>query len=84
MVPQIGDASGFKTEAVILLDGKEIDRRNLGVGQFDIRLPLTPQAAGESTRRIELKFSAVQTLPAPDDRNVAARLTAVRFATVGE
>jgi hypothetical protein len=83
MVPQIGDASGFTTEAVVLLDGQEVGRRNLGLGQFEIRIPVTPQSA-ERARRVELKFTAAQTLPAPDGRNVAARLTAARFITGNE
>ena len=84
MVPQIGDAAGFATGLVILIDGEEVERRTLGPGQFDIRIPVATLSVAETARRVELKFSANQQLPSPDGRPVSARLAAVRFGAGGE
>jgi hypothetical protein len=75
MVPLIGDPA-FTTELQVLLDGQEIARQTLGLGDFEVRGP-TP--SGPGTRHVELRFSADQQLPAPDGRTVTARVQSVGF-----
>jgi hypothetical protein len=75
MVPMIGDRA-FTTELQVLVDGQEVARQTLGLGEFEVRAP-TPPASG--TRRVELHFSGVQTLPAGDGRSVGARMQMVGF-----
>lgn len=86
MVPRIGDAGEFTTDVVVFLDGTEVSRRTVGVGSFEVRVPVTvsPVAGAPSARRVHVRFSAVQTLPPPDGRAVGARLTAVKFLSADE
>jgi hypothetical protein len=75
-VPALNDP-GFKTEATVLLDGKEVDRRELGLARFEIEVPVP---AGMGQARVELRFSRWQQLPQGDGRPVAALLSFVGFA----
>jgi hypothetical protein len=78
MVPLIADP-GFTTELHILIDGQEVGRQVLGVGELELRIPAPP---GPEQRRVELHFSAVEQLPAPDGRPVGARIGLVGFEAV--
>lgn len=70
-IPDIARDGTFRTEIAILLDGKEIARRTLAPGDFEVRAP-----AGKTTQAqsIECRFSTPQTLPPPDGRSVGAHL----------
>jgi hypothetical protein len=78
MVPKIGTDDGFTTELVVSIDGREAARKSIGLGRFEIEVPVPP-AADPATRRIELKFSKVQSLPPPDGRAVGAQLISAAF-----
>ena len=60
----------------MLVDGQEVARQELGLGDFEVRAPVL---TGEGLRQVDLRFSAVQQLPAPDGRQVAARVQFVGF-----
>jgi hypothetical protein len=75
MVPMIGDAA-YATDLQVLLDGQELARRTLGPGDFELRIPVQT-AAGR--RRVELRFSSDQQLPAPDNRQRAAKINGISF-----
>jgi hypothetical protein len=60
----------------VLVDGREVARRNLRPGSFRVRARV-PQQRGR--RRVELRLGPARPLPAPDSRPVAARLTFVGF-----
>jgi len=77
-VPHI-DSDKFTSEVAVHIDGQEVARKALTVGTFEILVP-TVDAGG--TRSIELKFKSTQSLPAPDDRAVGARLTFLGFETL--
>jgi hypothetical protein len=79
-VPHAGD-SDFRTEMTVLVDGVEVGRRSLSIGQFRVQFP-TSATAGP--RRIECRFSKTQPLPKPDHRSFSARLTFVGFAPIDE
>jgi hypothetical protein len=75
MVPTVGD-QGFTTELRVLVDGQEVARTSLGLGHFELR---APAPAGAGRRHVDLRFSSVQQLPAPDTRRVGARAHFVGF-----
>jgi hypothetical protein len=75
-VPRIADTS-FHTDAWLLLDDKEVVRRTVGIGDFNISVPVS-SAPGE--RLVGVEFSASQELPAGDGRQVGARLKFLGFA----
>jgi hypothetical protein len=84
-VPKVNDAN-FTTEMTVLLDGREVARRTVGVDYFEHRLPVPelppdgkPFAPGR--RKVELKFSRVQQLPMPDGRPVSFHVGFVGFET---
>jgi lipopolysaccharide transport system permease protein len=75
IVPLISNPE-FTTELRVLVDGQETSRHRLGVGTFRIQAPVPP---GAERWRVQLRFSAVQRLPAPDGRRVAAHVESVGF-----
>jgi lipopolysaccharide transport system permease protein len=75
VVPLIVDRS-FTTEARILVDGEEVARATLGVGPFKVRASVPPD---RDKWRVEVRFSAVQWLPEPDGRPVAAQVLLLGF-----
>jgi hypothetical protein len=80
MVPLVDNPS-FTTELRIMVDSQEIARRTVGLGDFEVR---APAPAGPGRHRVDLRFSAVQQLPAPDGRQVAARVHFVGFQAESE
>ena len=79
-VPKLNDPS-FSSELRVLVDGQELARRVLTLGEFDIRVA-APRGAGR--RRIDLRFSNVQRLRGRDRRPTAARLRFVGFEAVSD
>lgn len=71
--------AAFQTEMTVLLDGQEVAKRVLPLGQFAVQVP-APPSNDAGSRRVELRFSALQPLPL-DGRPIAARLTTVGFDT---
>jgi hypothetical protein len=74
-VPNVGDPA-FTSELQLLVEGREVARRVLAVGSFEV---LAPIPAGVGRSRIDLRFSAVQRLPLPDGRVAAVRLSSIGF-----
>ncbi|MCS6866094.1 MAG: hypothetical protein RMJ56_08660 [Gemmataceae bacterium] len=70
-IPEVGGNSAFFTELTIWVDGVEVARRSLGLGEFEVRAPV---ARGPQARWIECRFSHTQTLAPPDGRTIAAQL----------
>jgi hypothetical protein len=79
-VPLVGDPA-FTTEVQLLVDGREVARRSLKLGKFDIRCEVTPSTG---RRRVELRFSKYQHMPEDDRRPVTARLERIGFETPQE
>jgi hypothetical protein len=71
----------FSTELRLLLDGREVARRTLGVGPFEIS---APAPAGSGRARVELHFTRSQPLPGGDGRPVSAQLLYLGFAGAPE
>lgn len=67
----------FRTEVTLLIDGTEVAKRELGPGDFEIRVPVPNPGTGP--RWIECRVSHSQTLPAPDGRAVGVQLKSVGF-----
>lgn len=78
LVPLIEDPS-FRSELRVFIDGQEVARQPLGVGEFEVDVPSPP---GSGTRRIELQFSQLQELPGADGRDVAALIRYIGFAAM--
>ncbi|MHB8626469.1 MAG: hypothetical protein ACYDEO_09715 [Aggregatilineales bacterium] len=76
-VPMV-NASDFSTEVSVLVDGQEVGRQTLGLGHFELRVPVSGQ---RGRHQIDLRFSKWQQLPAPDGRPVAALLSFIGFET---
>lgn len=72
-VPRIADDQ-FSTEIAISVDGKELARKRLNVGEHELSVEL-PTGGGH--RRVDLSFSKFQRLPDPDGRPVGAELARI-------
>jgi hypothetical protein len=74
-IPEIGDPA-FKTDVTLLVDGREMGRRSVGLGDFQFSAPVKNQPG---KRRVTVAFSASQQLPAGDGRMVGAQLKFLGF-----
>lgn len=74
-VPAIG-ASNFRSALELRLDDEALARWDVRPGDFALSAPVP---LGEARRRITLRFSNSQQLPAGDGRSVAARLSFIGF-----
>lgn len=77
MVPDLG-TTGFVTQLQASVDNQLVGGENLGVGNFELALPL-PTGSGQ--RRIQLTFSEKQLLANGDGRPVGALLHFIGFET---
>ena len=75
MIPQINN-SKFTTELQVLIGHKVVADQSLQVGEFTIQ---TDQLVGDGNKKIELRFTKYQGLPAPDSRPVAALIKFIGF-----
>ena len=75
VIPEIND-SRFSTHLTILIDDQIVFQYQLNIGEFNINFGV-PRKAGN--RHIKLNFSTHQQLPAPDQREVSARLYSIGF-----
>jgi hypothetical protein len=85
VLPLIDDPS-FTTNVTALVDGQEVGRRTISVGEFEYRFPV-PTRPGR--RRVELRFDRTLTLLNNDTRRPAVLLRCLGFgnsscASVGE
>jgi hypothetical protein len=74
LVPSIRDPK-FQVQAEVQVDGQVVLNQDLPVGEFELRSAVPVK----TTARIELRFSAAQSLPDPDNRPVAAQLHSLGF-----
>jgi hypothetical protein len=74
-IPQIDDPA-FSTVLKLSINGKEIATKNLGLGNFDFKVPITSQVPKQ---RIELSFSKYQMLPSADGRATPAMINFIGF-----
>ena len=74
-VPQIEDPK-FSTVLKLSVNGIEIGSQNLGLGNFEFKVPVPSLA---SKQRIELVFSNYQTLPGSDGRVAPAKINFIGF-----
>lgn len=74
-VPQIKDVN-FSTVLKLSLDGKEITSQNLGLGNFEVKVPIT---SFTPKQRVALVFSNYQTLPSPDGRIIGGKIDFIGF-----
>jgi hypothetical protein len=77
-IPLIHD-DAFSTELTIYIDGKCVTTKKLTLGSFDIEVPVSTK---KGRRRLELHFTKTQSLPAGDDRTVAALIHSIGFKNV--
>lgn len=75
MIPKIGETD-FHEDVEVRVDDKLVDRRSVGVGDFQI---VAPVAGTSGARRVTVDFSATQQLPGGDNREVATRLSFIGF-----
>ncbi len=75
VVPITHDPS-FETNMIALVDGEEVGRRHLTVGEFEYRFPV-PQRTGR--RLVELQFDRTQQLLGNDSLQAAALLRCISF-----
>jgi hypothetical protein len=75
VVPQLGDP-GFRTTLTVLVEGREVWRRELAPGEFSVREKLSGLPARP---KVELTFSGFQRLPEGDGRPVSAQVKRVGF-----
>jgi putative glycosyltransferase (TIGR04372 family) len=78
MLPQIGPQIGppVAPELRVWIDGVEVLRQVLRCGAIELTCPVPP---GTRPRRVELRFSETQRLPAPDTRTVGMHLAYLGF-----
>ncbi len=76
-IPELGN-SGFVTQLQASVDNHLVGGENLGVGNFELTLPLP---SGSGLRRIHLTFSDKQSLVNGDGRPVGALLQYIGFET---
>jgi hypothetical protein len=80
MVPKVPGVEQFQTTLAVRVDGKTLSEQRLTPGDFRVRLDVPPGTGlVPASKAVELTFSDVQRLPAPDGRLVGAKLTAVGF-----
>lgn len=76
MIPQIGSPD-FSTNLTLSFDGKKIADKNLGLGNFEIKVPVSPDT---QRHRIDLAFSHSQALPGEDGRLTGGHISFIGFA----
>jgi hypothetical protein len=75
MVPQIKDVA-FSTQLTIFVDGQKIRTQKLGLGDFNIQVPI---ADLKPRQRVEISFSNTQRLPGDDGRITAGKINFIGY-----
>lgn len=75
-IPLINDRD-FLTLMTISINGKEINKKLLGVGDFSLSLPIEKPMYGR--QRVEIRFDRDQILPGADARVVGGKLMGLGF-----
>lgn len=70
----------FSSQLQIKIDRQEVLNQTLASGSFNFEIEIPPQ---EGLRSVSLRFSRAQSLPAPDKRRIAAKLTFIGFKENG-
>lgn len=74
-IPVVPDGGpDFRTELTVLVDGREVGTRALGVGMFEFR---APAGAAPGPRWVECRFSRELRFPAPDGRRAVAHVRSI-------
>ena len=76
MVPRI-DTPDFRNTLAVSIDGREVIKHPLGLGAFDIKLPVEPSSG---RHRIDLVFDRYQVLPGEDGRPTGAKIDFLGYA----
>lgn len=79
VVPLIGNPQ-FTTKVQILIDDRSVIEKKLPVGEFTLQ---TEALVAAAKKKIELRFSNSQQLPAPDERQAAALIKFIGFVQPG-
>ena len=74
-VPKIDDPA-FSTVLKLSIDGREVSIHKLGLGSFELRVPVVSL---KPKQRIELVFTKYQTLPGADGRIAPAKINFIGF-----
>lgn len=77
VMPKISDPA-FSTTLHLSIDGVELARKAIGLGQFEVKLFLLNVQAGR--RRIDLSFDSYQTLPGADGRPTGGKIDFIGFS----
>jgi len=75
MVPQI-DSTDFRTTWSVSIDGKSVAKRQVGLGSFEVKVPVTPDG---HRHRIDMAFERYQTLPSPDSRLIGGKIEFIGY-----
>jgi len=78
----IGTDTNFETSGQLLIDGKVMATKELGVGDFDFTIlnkDFLKELSGN--HRVEVKFSKLQRLPGADGRPVSAKIIFMGFTS---
>jgi hypothetical protein len=76
VIPMIDDKQ-FSTHLTLLVDGSEVAKRELKVGTYELRVPIT---SGAGRHKIELVWDKVLRLPDGDGRPTAGRVDFVGYS----
>lgn len=79
VVPQI-DRPDFRNTLAVSIDGREVIKHALGVGDFEIKVPVS---ANTQRHRIDLAFDGYQVLPGADARPTGGKIEFIGFVNEG-
>lgn len=79
VVPQI-DRPDFRNTLAVSIDGKEVIKHSLGVGDFEIKVPVS---VNTQRHRIDLAFDGYQVLPGADARPTGGKIEFIGFTNEG-
>jgi hypothetical protein len=79
MVPQI-DKPNFRSTMTVSIDGKEIVRHPLGLGNFELKVPVSGNG---QRQRVDLAFDRHQVLPGADLRPAGGKIDFIGFVSDG-
>lgn len=75
MVPLIA-APDFRNNLAVSIDGREVVKRPLGVGAFEVKVPVS---SGTQRHRIDLAFDRYQVLPGVDARSTGGKIEFIGY-----
>ncbi len=75
MVPQIRDPD-FSTMLRVSINGREVAQKNIGLGNFELKVPVVPS---KGRQRVDIAFSKYQQLPGADGRITGGKIDFIGF-----